>query len=357
MPSKPTLPTNHSIQHPPDSVLQHKKSHKKVWMWLLIALGAVGVVAISSMLWFTMQLTAIMPSTSINGTVVEVSSGSSLEQIAQQLHEKKLIQNTWVFVLYAKLGPAHGKLIPGPYLIKPTNSTKQIVDNMASGRIAVNKITFPEGITIEEMGKRYQAAGYGTKDAYISATKQLAKEYSFVPATAQQNPEGFLYPATYVFTVNSPAEVLVRKQYEAFATYAQPILQSSDSTGLSSYQILTLASIVEKEALTLEDRKMVAGVFLNRLRLGMKLESDVTVNYGTGKSVTSAQDVSTFTPYNTYFIASLPPTPINNPSNEAIESVLNATTSDYLFFLAGTDGKVYYAKNLSEHNENIKNHL
>lgn len=354
MPEKHLPPT----PTPKDDLLKstHKPT-KVVLKWVMALVGVIVLLIFSIVLWVIIQLNNVVSNVPVNGSVIEIQPNSSLEQIAQQLQSQNLITNTWVFLLYAKLGPAHGKLIPGPYLIKPTNNIRQIVDNMATGKIAINKITFPEGITIDEMGKRYQAAGYGKKEDYIAATKQIAKEYSFIPSDAQANPEGFLYPATYVFTINSPAEVLVRKQYDAFQLNALPLIQGNNSTGLSNYQLLTLASIVEKEALTTEDRKLVAGVFLNRIRIGMKLESDVTVNYGSGKSVTSALDVQTFSPYNTYFIAGLPPTPINNPSNEAIETVLNPTQSDYLFFLAGQDGKVYYAKNLAEHNENIKNHL
>ncbi len=335
-------------------------SQKKPKLWPKI-LGITALVLLISILsvvlWFLMGLTSVRSDIPVNGEVITVEPNTGLDSIADQLTDKQLITNRLVFVIYAKLGPARGQLKSGPYLIKPTSSIKQIVDSMASGRTAINKITYPEGITIEDMAKRYQAAGYGTKEQYLEAVKSVAPEFDFVPVQALGNPEGFLFPATYTFAVNSPAEVLVRKQYQAFRDNALPLLQGNLPGGLDQYEALTLASIVEKEALTESDRKLVAGVFLNRLAVGMKLESDVTVNYATGKTRTVPADLSIDSPHNTYIIPGLPVTPINNPSTDAIKATLAPTQSEYLFFLAGNDGKVYYAKTLQEHNENIKNHL
>jgi len=307
--------------------------------------------------WFAMTISAVRTDVAVNGEVVVVEPNSSLETIASQLSEKDLIRDKRVFVLYAKFGPARGKLQPGPYLIKPTNSIQQIISDMSSGKIAISKITFPEGITLADMAKRWSSAGYGSKQDYIAAASKVAPEFDFIDKASIENPEGYLFPATYKFTVNSSAEVLVRQQYQAFARNALPILQGQRPAGLSENEVLVLASIIEKEALTNEDRKLTAGVFLNRLALGMRLESDVTVNYTTGNTQTTPADIAIPSLYNTYRIKALPPTPINNPSTESIEAVMNSTKSDYLFFLAGKDGVVYYATNLEKHNENIENYL
>lgn len=342
---------------PPKKLKKIHRKHKIIFGVISVVVVASIITVLAFLLWFGMALTAVRPDVPVNGVVVVIEPNSSLEKIADQLSAKDLIAQKNVFVLYAKFGPARGKLQPGPYLIKPSNSIQQIVSDMAAGKTAISKITYPEGITINDMAKRFAAAGYGSKDEYLAATKRLAPEFGFIPLSSHDNPEGYVFPATYTFTVNSPAEVLVRKQYEAFRTNALPVLQGKRPAGLSENDVLTLASIVEKEALTDKDRKLVAGVFLNRIAAGMKFESDVTVNYATGKTQTSASDISINSPYNTYRVKGLPPTPINNPSTDAIEAVMNPTPSDYIFFLAGDDGTVYYAKTLSEHNENIKNHL
>jgi len=337
-----------------------KKLHRKHKIIIGIVTGVVVFLVLAvfiAVFWFLMALTAIRADVPVNGEVIVVAPNSSLESIATQLSSKGLISDKNVFVLYAKFGPARGKLQPGPYLIKPTSSIKQIVSDMSVGKIAISKITYPEGITINDMAKRWSSAGYGSKDEYIAATKKLAPEFEFIPLSSRDNPEGYLFPATYTFTVNSPADVLVRQQYEAFRTNALPILAGQRPAKLSQLEVLTLASIVEREALTEEDRKLTAGVFLNRLATGMKLESDVTVNYGTGKTQTTPADIAIPSLYNTYKIKGITPTPINNPSTDSIEAVMNPTKSDYIFFLAGDDGVVYYAITLEKHNENIKNHL
>ncbi len=344
-------------QHP---VHHTKEAKQKMPLWLLILLGFCGMalfVFVIGIIWLFSAIYAVRTNVSVNGQIFEVKKGESVSEIANELSQQNLIDNPTAFVLYAKLGPTHGQIIPGPYLIRPSSSIASIVSDMGSGKIAQNKITFPEGITIADMATRFANAGYGSKEEYLTAVKSLAANYSFIPASAKDNPEGYLFPSTYTFIPNRGATELVKKQYEAFSTEMLPLLQSKQVANLTPNQVLTLASIVEKEALTEKDRKLVAGVFINRLAKNMKFESDVTVNYATGKKTTSPADLSVNSPYNTYKIVGLPPTPINNPGTDSVEAVLNYTPNDYIFFLAGNDGVVYYAKTLAEHNQNIKNHL
>jgi UPF0755 protein len=341
-PNNQTIQPNHiSNPKPTKPKVSHRIKNKvqKTPKWVLAILALAGILLITLLallLWFLTLVYAVRTNVSVNGQVFEVKQGSSVGQIAQDLAQQNLIDNPAVFELYARLGPARGQLKPGPYYIRPSSSIASIVSDMNTGRIAQNKITFPEGITINDMAARFAGAGYGTKEEYIAAVKQLAPNYSFIPSSSLSNPEGYLFPSTYTFIPGRGATELVTKQYEAFKTQMLPILEGNKPAKLNNNQVLILASIVEKEALTEKDRKLVAGVFLNRLAKNMKFESDVTVNYATGKKITLPSDLSVNSPYNTYKVVGLPPTPINNPS---------------------TDGVVYYAKTLSEHNQNIKNHL
>lgn len=337
-----------------------KSKVKKTPKWLLILLGVVGalvVAVLAVLLWFLTVIYSVRTDVGVNGQIFEVKQGSSISEIASGLASQNLIANATAFEIYARFGSARGKLLPGPYLVRPSSSIATIINDMNTGHIAENKITFPEGITIKDMASRYEAAGYGTKEDYLTTVTQLAPNYSFIPTSSLSNPEGYLFPSTYGFVPNKGASELVSKQFAAFESEMLPLLQGPKPAGFSNEQVLTLASIVEKEALTEKDRKLVTGVFLNRIRLGMKLESDVTVNYATGKKTTTPADIGVVSPYNTYKVLGLTPTPINNPSTDVVEAVLNYTPNDFIFFLAGTDGVVYYAKTLSQHNENIKNHL
>jgi UPF0755 protein len=356
----PSNPAPNKAPSQPASPTVPKKDPKPKRLWLKILLWSLAglfVVIVALSLWFVMGLSAVRADVPVDGEIINIQNGSSIETVANDLSSKNLIGDKNVFILWAKFGPSQGLLQPGPYLIKPTSTIAQIVADMAAGRVTMYKITYPEGITVNEMAKRWSSAGYGSKDDYLAATKKLSFDFDFIPQISKTNPEGYLFPATYTFAPGSSAEVVVRKQYEAFRVQVEPLLSGSRPGNLSKQQVLTLASIVEKEALTTADRKLVAGVFLNRLSQDMRLESDVTVNYATGKTVTTPGDLSVNSPYNTYRVRGLPPTPINNPGTDSIEAVLSATPSEYLFFLAGKDGKVYYAKTLEEHNQNIKNHL
>ncbi len=358
--------TNHNkpLNLPTEQDTQNAKKSRPAILkqnWFLavsIVLLVLFVICIGVVSWFVLALNSVMADLPVNGKVITVEQNSSLESIGSQLEQNGLIGNKTVFLLYAKFGPARGRLQPGPYLVKPTTNISQIVANMSAGRIAVNKITFPEGITIEQMATRYEAAGYGTRQQYIEATKSLAKNYSFIPTAYQNNPEGYLYPATYEFTVNSPAETLVTMQYEAFKEQMQPLLSNLSNSNLDAHQMLTLASIVEKEGTTISDRKLISGVLRNRLSQGMRLESDVTVNYITGRTQTRAEDLlNTVSPYNSYKVYGLPPTPICNPSKVALQATISYTSSDFLFFIAGRDGTVHYARTFAEHNQNIEKYL
>lgn len=349
------------ISNPSSPLVNAKKDIKAendlVIKIVLAVVSAVMLILLVIIVWFFTVINLSVNNIAVNGEVIEVNSGNSIEQIADNLSKKHLIVNKFAFIIYAKFGTAQGHLVPGPYLVKPTSTIREIINNMHTGKTATSKITFPEGITVEEMAKRWQAAGYGSKQDYLEAAKKLAKQYDFIPEQSKQNPEGYLFPSTYKFRINSSADTLVKMQYEQFQKQALPVLNQKNVNNLSYGQILTLASIVEREALTQTDRKLVAGVFINRLNQNMNLQSDVTVNYATNKTVTAPADIEVESPYNTYKVSGLPPTPINNPSLAVINAVVDYTPNNYLYFLAGKDGKVYYAQNYPEHVENIKNHL
>ncbi|MBI2798656.1 endolytic transglycosylase MltG [Candidatus Saccharibacteria bacterium] len=290
-------------------------------------------------------------------TLVTVNEGDSSSKIASNLFQQKLIANPWLLEIMLNLGPARGRIKPGPYLIQPGTNMYQLATMLSRGQIAIIKLTFPEGLTIEELANRWQAAGLGSRQDFVSATRQ-AYNFNFLSGTVPAgNLEGYLFPATYKVIYGTPAAGLVQQMLQAFSDQAWSVLQGSRPQNLSPNQILTLASIIEKEANTSQDRKMVAGVFYNRLKVGMKLQSDVTVNYATGKKTTSPGDLRVNSPYNTYLAPGLPPAPINNPSLDAIEAAMNPAQSDYLFFLADQQGNIRFATTNAQHQANIEKYL
>ncbi len=277
--------------------------------------------------------------------------------MASDLSSHQLIGSYWLFRLLVELGPTHGYIPAGPYLIQPGSNLYQIADMMVKGKIAIVKLTFPEGLTNDQLADRWASSGLGSKDEFTAATHQTY-DFSFLNDTQPAgNLEGYLFPSTYQVAIGAAPATLVQKMLNAFQTQVWPLLQGSRPQNLTPNQVLTLASMVEKEANTTSDRKLVAGVFYNRLRAGMKLESDVTVNYATGKNTTSASDILVDSPYNTYKIDGLPPAPIDNPGLDSIQAALQPTPSDYFYFIADGQGVVHFAKTIGEHNANIKKYL
>lgn len=303
------------------------------------------------------------------GQVVNVAQGSSIDAIATQLEQAKLIRSGAVFRMYARFGPARGQLKPGPYLLKPSMSMAEITDYLASGKIAAKQITIAEGKTLRQISDVLQGdPDLGAQQflAVAQAQPEATALLNQMQAPSTTNPEGVFFPDTYEILKTQDASVLAQKMLAEFRERALPVLNGvSGSEGrkihpgaakLTPYQRLIVASMVEKEAARSDDRAAIAAVFYNRLAAGMRLESDPTVNYATGKTVPSAADLTLNTPYNTYKTRALPPTPICNPSLDSMLAAMYATPNDFFYFI-GKDRKVYFAKTFAEHQANIDKYL
>ncbi len=219
-------------------------------------------------------------------------------------------------------------------------------------------VTFPEGITLKEMANILQKKTQTSTQTFFqsaTATSVLQRISDFVGKKVFY-PEGFLYPDTYAYTGSTSK--LVSIMLDNFFEKVSGIDwdKAEKKTGLDKYGIITLASIVEKEAVKKKEAPIIAGVFINRLRSGMKLESCPTVEYALGyhKPVLSYQDIQIDSPYNTYKYYGLPPTPIGNPSIDAINAVINYAHTDYLYFVADGKGGHLFAKTYAEHLANIR---
>lgn len=291
--------------------------------------------------------------------VFKVPANSSIEFIASDLYSGGFIDNKNLFILYAKFGPSRGNLQPGVYLLSPSMSLTKIISLIGSGQVSTRKVTFQEGLTNSEMASKWARAGLGDAQGFIDATKlpSTYTQHFLQYRTNKGSLEGYLFPATYDILIASSAQEQVGSMLDAFAAQVLPKLPPSVASSSKLGEVVTLASIIEKEAKTPEDRRMVAGVFYNRLALGMKLESDVTINYITGKTRTAAADLKIDNVYNSYLYKGLPPTPICNPGLDAILATVGPTSSDNLFFIADNSGKLHFAKTLAEHEQNIQKYL
>lgn len=284
---------------------------------------------------------------------IYIKDGMSPKEIGEMLKREKIIKNVSLFVIFAKYYEIDEKLKSGIYEFNEKMNLKEVLFKLTQGGVPpFIKVTIKEGQTLKEIAALFEESGLCTKEKFLEETNkiELYKDYIFEDAKSL---EGFLYPDTYFFERENLNKNIVmmlenfnKKFYEVYKGY-----QGS----LNKYDILKLASIVEKEAMVDEERNLIAGVFLNRLEIGMPLQADPTLKYildNPSYTLTSKQ-LEIDSPYNSYKYNGLPPTPICNPSIKSIEAVLNPQKTDFLYFVADGNGRHLFAKTFEEHLRNI----
>ncbi len=326
---------------------------------ILSAIFAVLIVG-GGFAWVHQQLGA--PGTSRKPVRVTIASGESLQQVATELGKLRLVNNTDVFLAYAKQAGLAPRLRAGTYFLDKAMSAQQVVSVLeAAPAVIQNAITLPDGLTDHQM-----AAIIGSSHAVsISSSSYLAAlqqnyPFSFLgwrPA-GNTSMEGFMFPDTFDLPAHATARQIATLQLSDFAHRAVPLL-SHPPTGYTPYQALIVASIVEKEAKNVGDYPLVAGVIYNRLRIGMDLQLNTTVLYGlglTGGNLSNAQ-LARNTPYNTYLNAGLPPTPISNPGVAAITAAVRPAATSYLYFVSDSCGNLHYSVTAQQHNLQVQKYM
>ena len=289
--------------------------------------------------------------------IVDIPNGSTLSQVADILKENKLIKNKIIFKIYAKLGDHASNIKSGKYLFNQTYSNNEIINDLSKGKLynAGTKVTIPEGSTSKEIIDILVKNKLGDKEKYeelINNPKEFYNDYGFLDEEKIISLEGFLYPSTYYFEEHESEKDILNDMLSAFKSkYSEKLQKKQKEDKLSLWEVVNLASIVEKEAVLDEDRPIIASVFYNRMKIGMPLQSDATIQYTFAerkKSITY-NDLKIDSPYNSYKNQGLPPTPIANPGIKSIEAVLYPAKSDYLYFVATIDGGNTYSKTYEEH--------
>lgn len=317
---------------------------------LLIALGALSATAAAAFAWIVVErLEPAAPGASATvGFLVE--RGQGLRAVANRLEVDGVIQDADAFVLMARLRGAQAALQAGEYDVSPAWSAAQVLDHLVAGRVRTYRVVLPEGIRAVEIADRLAEAGLVDRDAFLRVVEdeEVARSLG-VPATSL---EGYLYPETYELPRGLPANELARVLVEQFDLAWGEVASQAEGLDLSKHQIVTLASIVEKETGVPDERPLIAAVFLNRLRRGMRLETDPTVIYGIEDfdgNLRKRDLLDDGNPYNTYRIAGLPPGPIANPGVDALRAVVQPADSDYLYFVSKNDGTHRFSTSYREH--------
>lgn len=296
-----------------------------------------------------------------------IGEGASLSSVATKLEDQGLINSSFGLKLLADFTSVSSKIKNGEYVLDRTMSVQDILDviTRSSSSSGVIKVTLVEGMTVSDFAESLKNAGViSSTDKFLEECKDPHNysDYYFVAPVCEMDQlkyglEGYLFPDTYEFFVNSTNDVVIKRMLSRMNTiYTTKYTERADDLGLSMHEVITLASIIEKEGRG-EDFKKISAVFHNRIKKGMRLESDVTVQYALGikKLVLSTEQLKVDSPYNTYVVKGIPAGPICNPSNEAIKAVLypdeEILNGGYLYFTL-TDpytGEVKYSKTYSEH--------
>jgi UPF0755 protein len=279
-----------------------------------------------------------------------VPPGFSLGAVARDLERERLVRHAWAFETLARWRGLAGELRAGEYDLSPHLTTGEILDQIAEGRVRTYRIVIPEGLTAVEIAQRLEEKGLADSGAFLGAvrTQELVNELD----VEGESLEGYLFPETYQLARGLPAAEIARTMVAQFRAIWPEIAPGSEALGFSMLETVTLASIVEKETAVPEERSLIAAVFHNRLRRGMRLETDPTVIYGIphfdgNLRRTDLED--TGNPYNTYQISGLPPGPIANPGAAALRAAVAPASSSYLYFVSRNDGTHEFSSSYAEH--------
>jgi len=335
---------------------------------LAISVLAFAILIISITGFICLQYAINKPYDISNNTKKEftIKSGDSVQQIAVNLQRENLISEMDLFKFYVWQKKISGKLQAGNYELSSAMSIPEIANLFIGGKIKSNKIliTIPEGFSNKEIDKRLAENGLIEKKSFINfdkANNLNLSEYEFLrdkPESAGL--QGYYFPDTYEYYKDSSIENIAKKMLDNFdKKLSRELRDEIKKQNKSIFEIIILASIIEKEAGFTEDMGKISGVFHNRLKINYPLESDATVNYitGAGRMQSTYEDLQIDSPYNTYKYPGLPPTPICNPGLNAIKAAIYPEKTDYFFFLTPSNRKAVFSKTYAEHLKNQSKYL
>ncbi len=286
---------------------------------------------------------------------ITVLPGQSLTTIAEHLEKEQIISSKLYFSIYAKLKKAGKKIQAGEYLLSASKTPEEVLDIFIKGKVKLYRLTIPEGLNIREIAVLVEKENFCDQKIFIDLCYNLSliKKLGVQAASL----EGYLFPDTYFFSKQNTCEDIITTMIKHFqSVFTEDRRQRSKELGFSVHEILTLASIIEKETGDASERPLISSVFHNRLKKNMRLESDPTVIYGIKDFDGNIKKIhlQTITPYNTYQITGLPPGPIANPGSLSLQAALHPAKSRYLYFVSKKDTTHYFSETYEEHNKAVR---
>ena len=337
---------------------------------LVLQIAAIGIVSIFAVIYVSysavFRLTESPVEMAHRTLIFKVEPGASVGDIARNLKDTGLIQNELVFRMAVSRRGLEKRMQAGEYLLRENMSMDEVIQELQYGEVEDVVITVLEGWRVEEIADALAGISLISREEFLEVVRGglAAYDYDFLPGPGSGlTLEGFLFPDTYRVGVQTTAEQFVASMLGRFnEIYSQSIRDMAEDMDLTSLEVVTLASIVEREAVLDEERGRIAGVFHNRLNRCMRLEADPTVQYavapsedgGWWKANLSVSDLQTPSQYNTYFVDGLPNGPIANPGAKSIMAVVNPADTSELFFVARGDDSHAFAETLDEHERNVE---
>ena len=320
----------------------------------------IGVIFfIAAFIWWNKAIEA--PSTQTEEKRILIKKGASAESIGKQLQSQGVIQSAFAFKLYTQMNNLTKSIPPGEFSVPKNLTLAEVIEVLQKGPQEL-WVTIPEGFRREEIANEFiQTLGLTGTEADTFRVQFLSQS---------TNLEGYLFPDTYLFPKDTTADKVVQRLNSTFESKLEselrPLLSSSQ---LSLEEAVILASLIEREALSIEERPDIASVLINRLNEPMRLQVDATIQYAIGSKqcrnsldcdwwqTPTAADREFSSPYNTYVVDGLPPAPIANPGIASLKAALNPSNTDYFYYIHDPDGQVHFGRTLTEHNQNVQTYL
>jgi UPF0755 protein len=327
-----------------------KKLGYLIFALIFVGICAAGVLYMHLMSWADRPVDKVAQE-----KLFTISSGQGLKETAHALQREGLVSDAFRFTVLARLDKKDKLLKAGEYFFSTTMTPREILGQMVEGRVHLYRLTIPEGYNLVQIAAAVAAAGLESEKNFLDAArnpetiKQLAIEADTL--------EGYLFPDTYYFPRGLDSGTIIATMVKQFRAAFKPAwVQQAETLGMTVHEVVTLASIIEKETGAPEERPLIASVFHNRLKKGMRLETDPTVIYGISDfdGNIKRRHLETYTPYNTYKIKGLPPGPIASPGALALEAALYPVQSNYLYFVSKKDGTHQFSTTIKAHNAAVR---
>ncbi|NLY29361.1 MAG: endolytic transglycosylase MltG [Firmicutes bacterium] len=288
-------------------------------------------------------------------SIIHISPGASGSDIAELLRQEGIIRSQRAFNAAVRLMGLEQSLKAGDYQLSPGMDLLKVMEHLEAGQVATVRVTIPEGLTLDAVADRLAAQGLVDKERFLTLARDDSLIYGDNPPIEKptRSLEGYLFPDTYFFVRNQPEEEIIKRMVHRFVQVVEPLKETASlPAGFTWHDIVTLASIIEKEVMVAREAPIVSAVFWNRLRIDMPLQSDPTVQFILQESrKLYYSDLATDSPYNTYKYKGLPPGPIASPGLNSIKAALEPADVDYLYFVAKGDGTHAFSRTFQQHRQ------